>query len=410
MSEVKPADPRSAVGDTSSEEGLRALLADVVESLSLLPRLPTSRGERLAAELIRDRLERLGCRAEVEDVPAYRSYQWPIGVLCGFAALAGLAARRRRLPAVIGGVALAGMADDITGGPMLARRLLMRARKAANVIAETGDPRGRRTLVVLVHHDAAPSGVVFGQQLERWFARRYPAAVERMTSNPSLWWPVLAGPGLVAFGGLLRRPVIRRTGIALSALSVAAMTDIGTRPAVPGANDNLSGVAAAVALAAVFQERPVAGLRVLLVSAGAEEALQQGMRGFAARHFGHLPVTSTSFLTLDAIGSGRLVLLEGEGPIRMHLYQEAFKDLVASCASESGVTVLRGLRSHSSTDGCVPSRHGYPNATIVSLDEAKLIPHYHQDSDLPEHLDYGSVVDAVRLAEAVARRLATTGS
>ena len=94
----------------------------------------------------------------------------------------------------------------------------------------------------------------------------------------------------------------------------------------------------------------------------------------------------------------------------MHLYQAAFKDLVASCASESGVTVLRGLRSHSSTDGCVPNRHGYPNATLVSLDEAKLIPHYHQDSDLPEHLDYGSVVDAVRLAEAVARRLATAGS
>src|SRR5262245_29645326 len=156
MSEVKPADSRGAAWDTVSDQGLRALLADVVESLAVLPRLPTSRGERRAAELIRDRLERLGCRAEVEEVPAYRSYQWPIGVLSALAVLAGLAARRRRLPAVVGGVALAGMVDDITGGPMLARRLLMRPRPATNVIAETGDPQGRHTLVVLVHHDAAP--------------------------------------------------------------------------------------------------------------------------------------------------------------------------------------------------------------------------------------------------------------
>ena len=67
---------------------------------------------------------------------------------------------------------------------------------------------------------------------------------------------------------------------------------------------------------------------------------------------------------------------------------------------------LRGLRSRSSTDGAVPMRHGYPTATLVSVDARKLIPHYHLDSDLPEHVDYRCVADAVTLAEAVARRLA----
>src|SRR6266508_1039493 len=88
------------------------------------------------------------------------------------------------------------------------------------------------------------------------------------------------------------------------------MVDIGRRPAVPGANDNLSGVAALAALARALRDRPLEGLRVLLVSAGAEEALQEGIRGFARAHFPRLPRGSTWFVNLDTIGSGRLVLLE----------------------------------------------------------------------------------------------------
>jgi hypothetical protein len=45
-------------------------------------------------------------------------------------------------------------------------------------------------------------------------------------------------------------------------------------------------------------------------------------------------------------------------------------------------------------------------ATLVSLDGDKLIPHYHQDTDLPEHVDVGCVDSAARLAEAVVRELA----
>jgi hypothetical protein len=83
----------------------------------------------------------------------------------------------------------------------------------------------------------------------------------------------------------------------------------------------------------------------------------------------------TWFLNLDTVGSGRLVLLEGEGTVRMHDYDRAFKDLVARCAAEQDIPLLRGLRSHNSTDGSVPHRHGYPTATVVSVDDRKLLPH-----------------------------------
>ncbi|TMM35471.1 MAG: Zn-dependent exopeptidase M28 [Actinobacteria bacterium] len=393
------------------------LLRSVVEQLAPIPRLPTSPGERAAAELIRDRLAGLGARAGIEEVPARSSYAWPIGMLSALAAGAGLAALRghrlshhglsgHRVIGVVGGaLAAAGIVDDISGRWLVGRRTVMRPRTAYNVVAQLGPAEATRTLCVLAHHDAAPSGVVFQQVAQEWLAEHRPDVVERMTSNPPLWWPVIAGPALVALGSATGHRWLTRVGVAASATSLAAMVDIGRRPAVPGANDNLTGVAALVALADRWRTDPVPGLRLLLVSAGAEEALQEGIRGFAARHFPQLPPQRTWFVNLDTIGSGRLVLLEGEGPVRMRDYAAGVKDLVAGCAAAEGIELLRGLRSRNSTDGAVPNRYGYPTATIVSVDHRKLIPHYHLDTDLPEHVDYGCVARAVRLVEAVARKL-----
>ena len=383
-------------------------LCSVVERLAGIPRLPTSAGEREAADIVCGMLRDQGCETVVEEVPAYRSYAWPVGVLCALGAASALAAGRghRVLGTVGGALAAWGIADDITGGRMLCRRVAMRPGVTSNVIARTGDRAATRTLVVLAHHDAAPSGVVFDQTVTRWLAGKYPGLVESMKSNPPLWWPVLAGPGLVSLGSLVGSTVLRRTGLVASLLSLAAMVDIGRRPAVPGANDNLSGVAVLVALAEAFAARPVPGLRVELVSAGAEEALQEGIRAYAARRLDALPTDRTWFVNIDTVGSGRLVLLEGEGPVRMRDYQAGFKDLVGRCAAAEAVPLLRGLRSRNSTDGAVPNRYGYAVATLVSVDRQRLIPHYHLDSDTAEHVDYRCVASTARLVEAVARTLA----
>jgi hypothetical protein len=174
-------DKRTADTTTWNEQLLRA----VIDELAPIPRLPTSAGERHAAHLIRAQLEALGCRALVQEVPAYASYAWPIGVLSAGGAAAALVAEHgsRVLGAIAGGLAALGIADDITGRWMICRRLLMRPRIAYNVVAEIGNPEARRVLCVLAHHHAAPSGVVFRQVIERWLTRHYPDLVERMTSN-----------------------------------------------------------------------------------------------------------------------------------------------------------------------------------------------------------------------------------
>ena len=60
----------------------------------------------------------------------------------------------------------------------------------------------------------------------------------------------------------------------------------------------------------------------MLLSAGAEETLQDGIRGFVARHRHELDPDRTWMLNFDAIGSPRLIMLEGEGPFWMQDYTD----------------------------------------------------------------------------------------
>ena len=360
-------------------------LREVVGRLAPLVRRAGSEDEARAAEWLAERMA--PARIEVED---FRDgYARTFGLLA-----AAMALTRRRWVAA---VAAAALVEDVENGPQLARRLLAPKRQTQNVVAEIGS--GERTLVVLAHHDAAPSGVIFDQSLHRSLAARFPGFVERTDTGAPIWWPVLAGPLAILLGR-------RRLGGAISALGVALFADIARNRIVPGANDNLTGCAVLVALAGRLRERPVPGLRVLLVSCGAEEVLQGGIRPFLRRHRRSLDPERTWFLNLDTVGSPRLVLLEGEGPFRMQDYRDpAFRDLIAATAEQAGIPLKRGMRARASTDSVIPSRAGYPTATLCSVDAVKAIPNYHLMSDTPANVDFGTVQRALDLTEAVARAL-----
>ena len=67
----------------------------------------------------------------------------------------------------------------------------------------------------------------------------------------------------------------------------------------------------------------------------------------------------------------------------------------------------RGVRLHVSTDSVLPSRAGYPTATLVTVDELGMIPNYHLMSDTPENLDYSGIEGGIKIAVAVARELSS---
>lgn len=384
-------------------------LRETIEALAATERAACSPGERWAAEWIAARLRDLGCHAQVEEELSFPGYAGPIAALGAISVLGGLLALsgRRLLGGALAAAVAAAVADDASNGRRVVRRLIMKRRPTWNVVAEAGDPSADRTLVVMAHHDAAPTGFIFNPEPQRRLWERFPSLVERFDTSLPLWW-IGIGPSLgVAAGAALGWRGLMRASLGLGAFALAAMLDVARSPVVPGANDNLSGVAGLVALGSTLGATPIAGLRVVLVSCGAEETLQGGVYGFASRHFPSLVPERTWFVNLETVGSRHLALLEGEGPVVMEYYEPRFKDLVAEEATGAGIELRRGLRSRSSTDSVVPHRAGYPIATLISLTDWKALANYHWPTDTPENVDYATVARAVRLTERVARRLAS---
>jgi Iap family predicted aminopeptidase len=83
----------------------------------------------------------------------------------------------------------------------------------------------------------------------------------------------------------------------------------------------------------------------------------------------------------------------------------SFRDLIARCAVEQGITVERGFRARASTDSVITSRAGYPSACLCALNEWHAMSNYHLMTDTPDNLDYGTIADATRIAYAVAHHL-----
>jgi hypothetical protein len=224
-----------------------------------------------------------------------------------------------------GGLAAAGIADDVSGGRLWFRRAALPRHPTWNVVAEAGDPDADRTVVVVAHHDAAHWSLLFAPHVPEFFARTFPGLIERADTTPPVMFPVVGGPLLVALSGLLGSRRLRRAGGVLALGTAATMVEIGSRSTVPGANDNLTGVATLLGVARALREEPVEDLRVLLVSTGSEESFMEGMQAFAARHFPALPVDRTHVICVDTVGSPTLMQLEGEGMLVIRDYPDDFR-------------------------------------------------------------------------------------
>jgi acetylornithine deacetylase/succinyl-diaminopimelate desuccinylase-like protein len=391
-----------------------ATLREVIEELAELERGAGSPGEEVAAHRLRARFEAAGCTATVDEEEYYDGYARLHALLSGVGALAGLAAvsgRARPLAALAGAGAAAAIADDCANWSRFARRALGQRRTTWNVVAETGDAAAEHTIVLMAHHDAAPTGAIFDDSAQRKANDLFPDLIEATDTAVPMWWPVIAGPALSALGALTGRRALAGAGLVLSAGSAASFADIARDRIVPGANDNLTGVAVLMAVAEALRAEPVEDLRVLLVSCGAEEVLQGGVYGFVERHLEPLDPSRTRVLNLDTVGCPRLILIEGEGPVVMEDYcAPEFRELVVRVAQDAGVELRRNMRARTSTDAVVPSHAGYPTATISSMNAWKGLSNYHKHTDTPENVDYETVASAATLAEAVVRELATPAS
>jgi hypothetical protein len=381
---------------------------DAVYELGAFARPSASAGERRAAQWIATRLRELGCETAVEQERAHGGYWWPLGVanliaLAGAALARGGGPWRRSAAALAGGFAAAALWDDLGHGRRWFRRALLPKRATWNVVAETGDRGGDRTVMLVAHHDAAHTGLVFHPALgrigPRFFPRRHASASHTLPILYGVW----LGPVLVCAGALAGSRGARRVGALFALGAAAAMADIGARGVVCGANDNLAAVGVLVALAERLREQPLQRVRVLLVSSGSEESFSEGMQAFGERHFAELDPSRTEVICLECLGGPTLIVLEGEGMLRMRDYPLQMREALAAAASDAGVDITRGVRTVAASDALIALRAGYLVVTLASVDSTKLPLNYHWRNDTPDALHWDTVQDAIAVCEQFLR-------
>lgn len=382
----------------------QAWLRERLEELEKIDRPSASEGEREAAEWIVERFAEVGAEARIEAETAHGTYWWPLGLGAMFGVLGGLLGLRGRriLGGLLGAIGAAGIAADFPPGKRPLRRLL-RKRTTYNVVCELGPAEAERTIVLVSHHDAAHSGLIFHPEIPKLADRL--GLLEGKDTSPMLMAPVVGGPLMAALGALTGNRRLAKLGALCGLGTVAAMAETGLRDVVPGANDNGTGVIALLALAKRLVEEPTKDLRVILLSAGSEESFSEGIKAFGERHFPELPRESTFFLVVESLGSPHLLVLRGEGFLKMNEYPQRALALIDGLAEELGIWLYPNLRLHNGTDGMEPLAAGYETAALCACNELKQPAYYHWHNDVAANVEFGTVADGIRLSEATIRRL-----
>jgi hypothetical protein len=330
-----------------------------VEALAAMTRDSAGPGERASARWVAERLRETGAQdVRIEPYRGRSTYGW---AWLGYLAAGVLGPRAA--------VAVALVALELDGS---GRRQLIRAPagEGANVVARVpASGEARRTVVLVAHHDAAHTGLMWHPafaSLRRPHGRR----------QEGFAWPL-------ALALLLRLAGLRRAALALALPLGVLLADVARGATVPGANDNATGVAGLLALATELAAQPLSDTDVLLVSTGSEESGMDGMRAFLAAH--PLDPASTLVISFDSLGSGRPIVLEGEGVLLTHRYPDLLED-------------VERWRMGGWTDPILAVFAGIPAISILSFTEQGGISNYHLPSDLPENVDYDCVARCVGLA------------
>jgi hypothetical protein len=375
--------------------------------LAAIERGSASDGEARAADLLAEMFRARGLRPVLEQESAASGF-WPsTGLAAATGAVAGLAGGRARLASTALAAAAAGlMADDVENNAHLLRRVLPRG-KTTNVLAWAGDSGARETLVLVAHHDAAHTGLLFHPGLVPLVNRLAPGWYEKQTTSTQTGQLLVAGPALVALGSALGLRRLRRFGAFWSAVTAALLADVARSPVVPGANDNLSAVATLLSVAERLAEQPLEGVRVLLLSTGSEESFMEGMRGFVARHRAELDPRHTRVVALECVGSPHLLLMEGEGMLRMRDHDASLREELQEAADAEHIGLWRGLRLGAGATDALPAlKAGYRAACLAGCTELKVPANYHWPTDVPKNLCWETIDAAATVAVSLARRLA----
>jgi hypothetical protein len=383
---------------------------EIEELVAIGRRGPGTDAERRAARHLEGRLRDLGRAAAVEHVDAWPN--WPISYAL-FVVLAIVGSALSVAKPALGGafvlVATLAVFADATSLLTLPRRVAGR-RASQNVVStEQGAKPG--TLVLVAHYDAGRTGLVFA----RWVQERRALLGRTMRRpigpfEPLLWAEVVLLACCVLRLVGVSGPVLTTVQFVCTAgliIAVALLIDVAVSAVVPGANDNASGVAVALALADRHGGR-LEHFHLCVLFTGAQEALSAGMRAFMRGRRRQLDRQRAVFLNLDEVGAGTVRFTRREGTLvalRSHDQLVQLCEQIVDDDEEGRAFAARGLVPRVPTDAYVAQLAGFPAITVCCRDALDYTPEHHRLGDVPARVDDRSLERAIGFCSELIRRV-----
>ncbi len=298
----------------------------------------------------------------------------------------------------------------------LGRRLLP-WRPSRNVLgilpAQSSPPRLR--LVLCAHVDAAFTGFFFWPEVLRLVGRKPPLGQKWLHRAVALLvWSQFALAGMdlarmmIGPAAWFLRPLEVLLTVP-SLFATAVHLDIVLRnEVVPGANDDLSGVAALVVLAQRLARNRHPDVELVFVATGCEEASLGGGDAIARDFDGEWDKSRTVVLAFDGLGNGQLRYLVEEGEVTARRIprwlQEVCDETSRSEPRFAGVTGFEVPVGGSDISAFLA--RGWEGVCLAAVDPAIGAPrHYHMPTDTPDNLNYDEVMDSIDYAERLIQNI-----
>ena len=306
---------------------------------------------------------------------------------------------------------LVSLLADARLGVSLGRRLTPE-RASQNVIAarRRGEATARVRLLITANYDAGRTGLVYRGAF-RTAAARLRVATRGLAPGWIGWLAIallwllatailrLEGTRGNAVGAAQLLPTVALV-LALALLLELAIADFG-----PGAGDNASGVAAALAVTRALQAGPPRNLNPELLLQGAGDQTMTGLRRYLRARTKTFNASNTIVLGIAPCAAGRPRWWTSDGPLVPGRYAKQLRTLCEQLAVSEPVLGLEGHRGRGTTPAFPARSARLPAITIGCLDERGLVPRSHLRSDTPDSLDLRAldhtVVVALILVDAI---------
>jgi len=401
----------------------KAYVREVIERIvrECPRRQATSEDERKAQAIVEAELRRLGLPVEYREFRFNDNLYANLALHTGLGTLGTLVSPISPMAALLMHLTagLSYLADSTRKGYFLRRLLGFKpSQNLLAVMKAEGEPRLR--VVITAHIDAAFTGWIFNPSLVKMLsAAHLPKGLEFLGRSVALatfsQFPLAAIDLLrIVFGRVLTAPLrpVETILTVPSALGFFLNMQVVLRnEVVPGANDDLSGVAGLLVLARRLAHKKRPDVEYVFAVTGCEEASLGGGDALARQMNGIWDKERTVILGLDMLSNGDLHFLEGEGEVIRTWIPKWLGDLAREvAASDPRFAEVKGFRVDiGGSDVAAFLARGYEGLCLACIDPKVGMPrHYHSPHDTPENLDYDKItlgIDyALRLVRAIVER------